>query len=188
MKSGVIVCRIGIVIGILVFPVCGSFAEDNTARFQETTQDFLNVFESPVSSALPQGRTKGLQPKGPAAVVDDYEKLIENPTARSLILFDFDSEAVKQGSYVILKNFAEALRELPDSTFVIVGHTDASGSDSYNLDLSQRRAESVKQFLIAEHHIAPERLQLQWYGERHLLLPQNPDDGQNRRVEFVRVK
>ncbi len=167
-----------------------SLAENHTMLFQETTADFLKALGTPPASSLaPQRRTKGLQTKGPAAVVpDEYNKLVENPTARSLILFDFDSDAVKQESYTILQSLAEAMRELDGSKIVVIGHTDSTGSDEYNQDLSRRRAEAVKTFLISVHTIDPERLELQWYGEVHPLLTNNTKDPQNRRVEFVRVE
>ena len=67
--------------------------------------------------------------------------------------------------------------------FVIAGHTDASGAAGYNRELSERRAETVKKYLV-DRGIDPQRLETIGSGEDDLLLPDNPNDGRNRRVEI----
>lgn len=164
-------------------------AEEPTPQFQSTKEEFFKALQRPAEEGL---RTKGLTPKGmntkgPAAVVpDEYEKLVENPTARSLILFDFDSDRVKEESYPTLRNLAEVLlKELPDIRLVVVGHTDNVGTEEYNLELSRRRAQAVKDVLVSSFGVSAERFVLRWYGEQQPLIKENPADGQNRRVEFI---
>ncbi len=171
-----------------------TFAED----FQTSREDFRDIFEkAPVESRQSQEkRAKGLSldvpasTKGPAAIVpDEYGKLIEYPVARSLILFDFDSARVKKDSYPILKNLADTLQyDLPGIKLTVVGHTDSVGSEQYNLELSKRRAQAVKEFLVTNYDIDPGRFFLRWYGETQPYIRENPEDGKNRRVEFVRVE
>jgi outer membrane protein OmpA-like peptidoglycan-associated protein len=83
-----------------------------------------------------------------------------------------------------LERFADALRDpaLASKRFEIGGHTDASGSAEKNLALSQARAQSVKDFLEA-HGVAATRLQARGYGAQGLLVPDDPRDPRNRRVE-----
>ena len=71
----------------------------------------------------------------------------------------------------------------------IEGHTDSRGSDEHNLDLSERRAAAVREYLIGEGGIAPERLESQGFGETVPIADNDDSDGRavNRRVEFVIV-
>ncbi|MEO0232818.1 MAG: OmpA family protein, partial [candidate division WOR-3 bacterium] len=70
------------------------------------------------------------------------------------------------------------------------GHTDSIGSDSYNMSLSQARAEAVRSYLITRHGIDPARLIARGYGETMPIAPNTSREGraQNRRVEFVIIK
>jgi outer membrane protein OmpA-like peptidoglycan-associated protein len=81
-----------------------------------------------------------------------------------------------------LKKFAVALKAVPDVKFEIAGHTDTSGTADGNLVLSQRRAESVKAFLVAEG-VDPSHLEAKGYGSAGLAYPDLPRDPRNRRVE-----
>jgi outer membrane protein OmpA-like peptidoglycan-associated protein len=94
------------------------------------------------------------------------------------------SSELTADSEVKLERFADALRDpaLAHKRFEIGGHTDASGSAEKNLALSQARAESVKDFLVA-HGVASSRLQARGYGAEGLLVPDQPRDPRNRRVE-----
>lgn len=67
------------------------------------------------------------------------------------------------------------------------GHTDAKGSDEYNLSLSEARAVSVRRELVATYGIEPERLVAVGFGEEHLKDIQDPEGPVNRRVEVVRI-
>ncbi len=178
---------------VAAFGVMAGFAisaENTPPTFQASPDDFLDVLKQPAQTK--RLKTKGLKAvKGPGAIVEDYKKLTENPTARSLILFDFDSDRIKPESYPILENLATTLLEqLPDIQLVVAGHTDNIGSDEYNLTLSQRRAEAVKRFLSERCAIRSDRLLTHGYGEQQPL-SDNADAemrAQNRRVEFIRIE
>ena len=75
--------------------------------------------------------------------------------------------------------------KLAGGTFLIAGHTDAKGSDAYNLALSQRRAASVKAFLIKTYHVDGERLSAIGFGEEQLKNKDDPLADENRRVQIV---
>ncbi|MGB0867675.1 MAG: OmpA family protein, partial [Granulosicoccaceae bacterium] len=83
---------------------------------------------------------------------------------RPLVLFAFDQIEVKADYYSQLNLLAEALITYPDIDVQIDGHTDWVGSGAYNMDLSERRAESVAEFLI-DRGVKPERLHATGYGE-----------------------
>jgi len=74
---------------------------------------------------------------------------------------------------------------LANQRFIVAGHTDATGADDSNLDLSFRRAQAVKTYLVITHSIAPARLAVVGYGEGRLKNPGNPSGAENRRVEVV---
>ena len=77
--------------------------------------------------------------------------------------------------------------ELKDALFAINGHTDASGSAAYNKTLSQKRADSVKTFLVSEFDIDPKRLEAVGWGEERLKNTADPKAAENRRVEIVNL-
>ncbi len=74
---------------------------------------------------------------------------------------------------------------LKGSTILLNGHTDAAGSPSYNLDLSHRRAQSVRRYLIQTFKIPEDKLLVAGFGFERLKVPDQPLSGENRRVEVV---
>jgi OOP family OmpA-OmpF porin len=104
------------------------------------------------------------------------------------VYFETNKAVIKPESFEILYQVAETLKLNPQIELVEVqGHTDSRGSDSYNLDLSNRRAASVRTFLIDKGGIAPDRLISKGYGESE---PVDPAENiqawaKNRRVEFI---
>ncbi len=101
------------------------------------------------------------------------------------IPFELNSAALKPQASAQLQQLQLALSspDLGSNRFVVAGHTDAKGSPEYNKQLSLRRAETVKQFLV-ENGIDPKRLETVGYGADKLLSPDHPDDPGNRRVEI----
>ena len=104
------------------------------------------------------------------------------------IYFDFNEETLKPESEPVLKEIAQAMTDNPDWKLTVEGHTDNIGGDTYNLDLSKRRAASVKQALVSQYKIAPERLLTGGYGASRPVEANDTLEGRarNRRVELVR--
>ncbi len=104
--------------------------------------------------------------------------------------FEFNSAKLKPESFPILDDAARILTMHPEIDVEIQGHTDDIGSDAYNLRLSQKRAESVRQYLIDVHMIEPVRLIPVGYGERRPIADNSTEEGRqrNRRVEFLILK
>ncbi len=123
---------------------------------------------------------------------DEVVKLIEDSQAPNIdvqILFAFDSDEILPEARPDLDAIGQALSDekLKSGSFLIAGHTDAKGSDEYNLDLSQRRARSVKLFLVETYNVDPARLAVIGFGEEQLKDGDDPHSGENRRVQIVNV-
>ena len=108
------------------------------------------------------------------------------PTALSVpVPFAFDSADILPAAKPQLDAIAAGIRMLPaDQKVIVEGHTDAVGTEQYNEQLSQRRAQSVRRYLVAVHGIDASRLQAVGLGEHHPLPGRNPLAGENRRVQF----
>ncbi|MBK0379752.1 OmpA family protein [Mucilaginibacter segetis] len=104
------------------------------------------------------------------------------------ILFDTDKADLKAAARTNLENLSTSLINNPQTNILIVGHTDNTGSDAHNMDLSIRRAESVKSY-IAANNVAASRLTVQGKGETEPIADNSTVEGraQNRRVEIVIV-
>jgi outer membrane protein OmpA-like peptidoglycan-associated protein len=103
------------------------------------------------------------------------------------INFGFDSAEIDRASFGILDTLATALQgdALYNARFLINGHTDSKGSDDYNLDLSQRRADAVVQYLVSYHQLNATRLKAIGFGESALKDSYDGEAAVNRRVEIV---
>lgn len=102
------------------------------------------------------------------------------------ILFAFDSYELSASAKSNLNQLSTILKEYPDTDIEIQGHTDSKGTDSYNLNLSNQRANSVRNYL-ASQQISRSRMNTVGFGESAPEYDNSTDEGrsQNRRVEFL---
>ena len=107
-------------------------------------------------------------------------------TFESGLLYDFDSDVVKGEARRNLTNLANSLRTYPETEVLIVGHTDAVGSDTYNMSLSERRARAARDFLTSVG-VPADRIRTMGRGESEPVASNDTADGQsqNRRVEVA---
>jgi hypothetical protein len=105
------------------------------------------------------------------------------------IYFDSGSDKIKPESAGTMKEIATVLKENPTVRIKIVGHTDSDGDDAKNLDLSKRRAISVKSALSTEYGIEAQRIETDGKGETEPVAPNSTPDGKakNRRVELIKL-
>jgi outer membrane protein OmpA-like peptidoglycan-associated protein len=104
------------------------------------------------------------------------------------IQFDFNQATIKPESEQVLTQVVEVLKAQPDLKLLIEGNTDNVGKPAYNLELSKKRAESVKLYLVEKGGIDGSRLTTQGYGDTKPVAKNDTEAGraQNRRVELVR--
>ena len=128
----------------------------------------------------------------PELAPDEAIKRAETKEAPSIdleIFFDYKSAQVTANAAAVLNTLGRALSDarLAEDSFLIAGHTDAKGGAAYNLELSQRRAEAVRQFLITNFKIDANKLVAKGYGLQRLKSPNDPLAAANRRVQIVNL-
>jgi OmpA-OmpF porin, OOP family len=139
------------------------------------------------SDVLLEARTREAE-----ALAEQLKELQAKQTERGIVLtlgdvfFDVDRAELKPGAQHNLYRLVEFMKQNPDRSVLIEGHTDSTGSPGYNLDLSQRRAESVRRFLERQG-IESSRIGTRGYGLDHPIASNDTMAGrqQNRRVEIV---
>lgn len=143
----------------------------NMIRFDSGTPLFTNVR---VAVGAPDTRSK---------------LLTEGKLVTYGIYFDVNKDVVKPESYGTLKSIADVLTENPDVKVKIYGHTDSDGADASNLDLSKRRAASVKQELVKTFGLDASRFETDGLGETQPVAANDTPSNKalNRRVEFIKL-
>ncbi len=114
----------------------------------------------------------------------------DKPNIDLTINFDYNSADISAKSLADVKKLGSALTnpDLKGSTFLLAGHTDAAGGDSYNQELSERRADAIKRYLVDNYHIAASDLVTVGYGKSKLKDPNQPMSEVNRRVQVVNME
>ena len=126
-----------------------------------------------------------LAPKRGLAITAAQPTSVNLPT----VTFEFNSFRLTPHAEKQLDQVGKALNmpAFQESKFVIAGHTDALGNDGYNQRLSQQRAESVVDYLVARRGLDRGRLSAVGWGESRLLPGASPDASANRRVEVLNI-
>ena len=109
------------------------------------------------------------------------------------ILFDFDKSTIRPAAEPVLTQVADVINKYPNAAVLIEGYTDSKGKDSYNLKLSDRRAASVKDWLVKKGGVGNKKITTKGLGEADPVAPnENPDGSdnpegrqKNRRVEIT---
>ena len=117
------------------------------------------------------------------SVVRDGDKI--NLVMPGNITFDTDKANIKMDFHSVLDSVALVLEEYDKTIIAVAGHTDSTGSETYNMNLSEQRAEAVKN-LIVRRGVSSERIETRAYGESTPVVDNNTEAGRamNRRVEI----
>lgn len=113
----------------------------------------------------------------------------DKPNIDLEITFDYNSANISAKAQPSVQALGKALSNpaLKGSTFIVAGHTDAVGGESYNQDLSERRADAIKRVLVEKYGVAGTDLVTVGYGKSKLKDPKVPTDPANRRVQVVNM-
>jgi outer membrane protein OmpA-like peptidoglycan-associated protein len=125
-----------------------------------------------------------------AGLPDMRNKLITEGKLISYgITFDVNSDKIKSESFATIKEIAQVLKDNPTVKIKVVGHTDSDGDDKSNLDLSKRRAASVKNSLVKDFSIDEARIETDGKGESEPIAKNDSavNKAKNRRVEFIKL-
>jgi outer membrane protein OmpA-like peptidoglycan-associated protein len=153
----------------------------------------LSAPEQPSVSDSDRAFIEGLRHRTRSLTLDEDDhvaELAKNSSKIDLdIYFDFNSAAITPKAEPQLSQLGEALRtaQLEKSVIVLSGHTDAKGRDDYNQQLSERRAEAVRKYLIEKLNLSADNLTTAGYGRRDLKNKANPFAAENRRVQIVNL-
>lgn len=130
-------------------------------------------------------QAKEIDQSVPGATVERVGEGIQ-VTFDSGVLFDFDSDRVRSDAAINLNELANSLQKFPNSDVLIVGHTDSRGDDAYNMNLSQRRANSASAYLQTRG-VPANRIRTSGRGESEPVASNATEAGmqQNRRVEIA---
>jgi outer membrane protein OmpA-like peptidoglycan-associated protein len=184
-----------------------------TAVAGDVTEDQIVKALSAPKKPLTRGLSVGPQQADPAVSAEEgrFVEKIRGRSTRSLsstereeiativkdkpkidleINFDYNSADISAKSMPSVQALGHALTnpDLKGSTFVVAGHTDAAGGEAYNQDLSERRADSIKKFLVDKFSIAGSDLVTVGYGKSKLKDADNPLSEVNRRVQVVNME
>lgn len=154
----------------------------------------LLIFLASVATAEPLGKASVDQIveklEVPPLKTRGLRNLAPEPRTIDLVIqFDFDSAKLQEVSKPLLNNLAAAMKSqrLEGLSFNVEGHTDAKGTEEYNLRLSSRRAEAVVNYM-AQQGVAKDRLTPLGKGATELLNIEKPDALENRRVRIATVQ
>ena len=167
-----------IFLGVLVIAGSSGRAQTTGAPPEESTSVLSG---QQIEQALQQPRTRSFAPRG----LTRRDAPEAEQSVNLNIPFEHNSSTLRSQAEAQLEQLELALTSasLGKDRFVVAGHTDAKGSVQYNKQLSLRRAEAVKRFLVAKG-MDPKRLDTVGYGSERLLAPERPEDPSNRRVEI----
>lgn len=180
----------------------------------DVTEDQILQALAPKKPALTRGLSIGPQTETNPAVSADEGKFVQTIRGRATrslssaereeiatiaktkpnidleITFNYNSADISQKSMPSVQALGRALTspDLKGSTFIVAGHTDAAGSDAYNQDLSERRADSIKRYLVGKYSIPASDLVTVGYGKSKLKDPSQPMAEVNRRVQVVNTE
>ena len=200
-------------VALLSLLTIGAALSIGAVKAEDVTEDQILKALAPEKKPLTRSLSMGPPVADPAAAEAEgkFVQSLRNRSTRSLsmgeraqittmvkdkpkidleINFDYNSDRVSAKSLPSVQALGRALAnpDLKGSTFIVAGHTDAAGSDAYNQELSERRADSIKRYLVEKSGISATDLVTVGYGKAQLKDPANPLAEVNRRVQVVNTE
>jgi len=200
------------IVSIVTISAALSFGVAKAFAAEDVTEDEIVRALAPAKKPLTRGLSAGPQ-VDPAVAAEEgrFVQKIRGRSTRSLsntereeiativkdkpkidleINFDYNSADISTRSLPSVQALGRALSnpDLKGSTFIVAGHTDAAGSETYNQDLSERRADSIKKYLVDKYGIVGTDLVTVGYGKSKLKDTANPLAEVNRRVQVVNME
>ena len=185
------------VLSVLMFSSNAYAEEENYGKSTPSQDQVIKFFKSDdpgSATGMPEVRSRGLNiiDSGKGSVKLKHKPItpvIEEKAISMEILFDYDSATLTAKAQQQLEpvGLALAADDLKGLHFRIEGHTDVIGSDQYNIDLSRRRADAVKQFLTEKYDLSGISVEIVGKGKLNLADKANPTSEANRRVRIVRL-
>lgn len=172
------------ILGLSLATATSALAEDRTAEINNIIRQLKPAKTTTNQEVMPTaGPAHGLEVivfGESDYVLSDYRSSIDFP-----VYFEYGSAKLTEKGRYLLDALSRAMKDsaLAKHSYLVAGHTDATGSASYNLKLSQMRAEAVKSYLVEVGGIAPYRLITIGWGESRLKNAARPNAAVNRRVE-----
>ncbi len=167
-----------------LFAGCALVTSYSWAAELVNTQDQMISKEVIIDQLIPKPKTRGIRINQSA---QPGSAQAAEASVSMAINFEYNSAILTDQSKAQLSQLGEALQspQLEGLSFLLEGHTDASGSNEYNMSLSQRRSHSAGQYLYQNYGVDPNRLDLVGRGETDLLDTANPNSATNRRVKIT---
>src|SRR3981081_4359324 len=200
------------IVSVLTIGAALSFGVARAVAADDVTEDEIVRALAPAKKRLTRGLSAGPQ-ADPVISAEEgrFVQKIRGRSTRSLsvgereeiativkdkpkidleINFDYNSADISAKSMPSVQALGRALTnpDLKGSTFVVAGHTDAAGGEAYNQDLSERRADSIKKYLVDKYGIAGTDLVTVGYGKSKLKDPSQPLAEVNRRVQGLNME
>ena len=210
-----VILSIATISAAISFGAVTARAEDNNSKDKNVTEDqivraLVPEKKPPLTRGLSVGPQQTVDPAKSAAD-GKFVQQVRGRATRSLsnsereeiatvikdkpkidleINFDYNSADISAKSLPSVQALGRALNnaDLKGSTFVVAGHTDAAGGEGYNQDLSERRADAIKRYLVDKYGITGTDLVTVGYGKSKLKDPSQPMAEANRRVQVVNME
>ena len=168
--------------------ICGLFAalaaqeREQFTDFRDQVYSVDELERALFPDAAPRPRMRGLEPQ------PQHQPPPTKVAVALNVFFEFNSDKILPRYYADLEKLGKVLERHTEEHFYLEGHTDNIGADAYNQLLSEKRAESVKRYLVQSFAIPPGRISTKGYGKSQPRATNDTDQGRhtNRRVEVVR--
>jgi outer membrane protein OmpA-like peptidoglycan-associated protein len=175
MKMRISGAVVALVLGALVLPAAAQTQAQKVLKGSQITEEAL------IDALVPRAQTRSIRPGGgPAAAV-------KPPAQGIMVVFETNSANLTADGRQKLDIVGRALNsdKLATFSFEVQGHADPRGTAEWNQRLSEERADAVRQYLVQNQGVAPDRLKPVGKGDREPLNTQYPAAAENRRVTIV---